>query len=253
MKKRNKLTPGGAKLVARKKACEAQRIAKATQVAAAAKAEGRSVNYRDIEDALTGNSRKPIEINSETKLECRLLCELTPKGRKRLINTAKHLVEAYLVEAGFTPLKNQTGYTLKNATVSNYEELKLVFGPTTQAEKDMHDALDLIGDVMMGRPLVNEINFLAAEGIVGELGAIELHDAAEVVARFHKNYREVGGGKIRNIGLNKPNYDPQAQMEADRHNPEKFRLLKSTSQNRYHVVLFGKLYSFGKKKAASAS
>jgi hypothetical protein len=174
---------------------------------------------------------------------------LTPKGRKRLINAAKHLVGSYLQDAGFTPLKEQTGYTLKTMTIRNYEELKLVFGPTTQAEKDMHDALDLIGDVMLGRPIVSEIEFGQVDEELFATGA----EMAEVIKRFNKDYKVVGGGTIRNIGLKTPDYDEAARNEADRRNPEKFRLLKTTSQNRYHVVLFGKLYSFGRKKAATAS
>jgi len=178
--------------------------------------------------------------------------ELTSRGRKRLINAAKHLVGTYLLEAGFTPLKEQTGYSLKTLSVRNYEEIKLVFGPTTQAEKDMHDALDLIADVMMGRPIINEIDF-NADGFDGELGSLENAEIEEVIAKFNRDYRKVGGGKVRNIGLVTPDFDETARNEADRRNPLKFSLLKSTSGKRHHVVIFGKLYSFGKKKAATAS
>ncbi len=176
------------------------------------------------------------------------------KGRKLLIRAAQHLVGAYLEEAGITPLKEQTGYTLKSLTVANYEELKLVFGPTTQAGKDMRDALDLVADVMMGRPIIGEISLADFDSALGDsmLGD-SLEEALEVIARFNKDYRKVGGGRVRNIGLNTPNYDETVRNEADRHNPLKFSLLKATSGKRHYVVIFGTLYSFGKKKAASAS
>jgi len=78
-------------------------------------------------------------------------------------------------------------------------------------------------------------------------------EAIEVIQRFNRNYRSVGGGKIRNIGLTTPGYDEAARNEADRTDPLKFSLLKSTSGKRHHVVIFGTLYSFGKKKVATAS
>lgn len=229
---------------------KAKRIAKAVQIVSAAKAKGRLADYREVEDALMGRPLFP-----EAVVEAAVVLEssaLTDRGRKRLINVAKHVAGAYLKDAGFTPLKEQSGYVLKDLSVRSYEEIKLVFGPTTQAEKDMHDALDLIADVMMGRPYFNEIDF-NADGFDGEFGSLEDREINEVIAQFTKNYKTVGGGKVRNVGLRTPGYDEKARNEADRRNPLKFSLLKSTSGKRHHVVIFGKLYSFGKKKAATAS
>jgi hypothetical protein len=164
------------------------------------------------------------------------------KGRNLLVRAAKRLVEARLFEAGFTPVEDQTGFTVKD-----YSNLTLMFGATTPAEKELYDALDLITDVMLGRPVIQSIDFATLADDPSGLGITDNEEMDEVIAMYNKEYGKVGGGQIKNASMI-PGYDAKKVMDKMRRTPTSWHLLRSDPTKRLHFVLFGKLYSFGQKK-----
>ena len=199
-----------------------------------------------------GRTSKPIEIVAEaTPVFPKSLVEkaiVVEPGQQKLINAAKYLVADRLALAALRPL------TSKAVNVRNYETLTFMTGTLTEAEKDLTACLELLGDLLTGREQFSAEDYaemcLNDEYDFGE--GSSAGEVEEINKRFIKQYREVGGGKIRNAGM-RPGYNAEALMEQYRRDPEKFRLLKATSNKRFHIVLFGTLYSFvGKKQAAAA-
>jgi hypothetical protein len=189
---------------------------------------------------------KPIEVVAATPI-----LEVKPvigEGQQKLINAAKYLVADRLGLAALRPLNG------KAINVRNYETLTFMTGTLTEAEKDLTTCVELIGDLLTGREQFSVEDYeqmcLNEEFDYGE--GPSAAEVEKINRRFIKQYREVGGGKVRNAGM-RPGYDAEELMAQYRRDPEKFRLLKATSNKRFHVVLFGTLYSFvGKKKAQAA-
>lgn len=194
-----------------------------------------------------GRTAKPIEVIQDVTKYFEPEPKITP-GQQKLINAAKYLVADRLELAALKPL------TGKAINVRNYETLEFMSGTLTDAEKDVNASLELIGDLLTGREQFDieeyERMCLDDEYVFGE--GTSAGEADEVIKRFNKSRKFDGTYRVRYAGM-KPGYNAEALMEQYRRDPQKFRLLKATSNKRFHIVLFGTLYSFvGKKQAAAA-
>jgi hypothetical protein len=223
-------------MVMKKSKSKSKLVSRTKTLAEVTKAKGR-LYARDLDRIARGDSTE--QILAPFVLEP-ITSPRLDKGQKLLVRAAKRLVESRLESAFQEPVS-------KRSTLIRYEDA-FISEDLSDGEKDLHTALDLIADVILGRPIVPRIDYEAIcngdETLLGD----DLETAEEmdqVIKRFNTRYRP---GTIRNVGLITPGYDSEATLEKWRRDPEKFRLLKSTSGKKFHLILLGKLYSFGKKK-----
>lgn len=198
---------------------------------------------------MKNNVKKAIEVAKENIASLEKPAKKQPKsrlsrGQKLLIRAARRLVESRFAEAGLTPVSTQS------CEIKSWEHITILIGRQTPAEQELFPVLELISDLLVGRDLFkpSDLEAILNADILAEAGEVEEMEAH--IKRFNRPYST---GVIRNIGLRQPDYDPVKRFEEMRRNPDFRRLLKSTSNKRVHVVLFGTLYSFGKKKAAAAA